>query len=320
MTDDVRSARLSLGRAACAQLLGDRTVGLALAGRANAWTVLADDASVRALRTYRMAGRMLRRPYAPRRTAARTAVTAAAHTEVGPPTVVASDGGVGARPGIARQGRALPDGQKAAAAALIGPQVAESGVEPAPAVPAWQAALHVAAGWGAELRGSGALRPLRGSAAVVGAPAGEPQGPEGRREERGSSVSESRPTPAAVGPTGFAVGGHAALSRSAAPRRATAPRDPDVAVGRAGGEGTTGKDQVPTGGAGGGLLSSGDAAADGAGRSGEGRMAGDVYLDGDLVGRWVEARLTQSAGRAPSGPNFFDMRSTAPWPGAPLGY
>ncbi|MDE2197916.1 MAG: hypothetical protein KGJ41_02750 [Rhodospirillales bacterium] len=45
-------------------------------------------------------------------------------------------------------------------------------------------------------------------------------------------------------------------------------------------------------------------------------MRGDVYLDGALVGRWVEQHLTRAIGRPQNGSTAFDARMTPVWPGS----
>lgn len=37
---------------------------------------------------------------------------------------------------------------------------------------------------------------------------------------------------------------------------------------------------------------------------------GDVFLDGEMVGRWIDARLSRNAGRPGSGPSFFNGRQS----------
>ncbi len=46
---------------------------------------------------------------------------------------------------------------------------------------------------------------------------------------------------------------------------------------------------------------------------------GDVYLDGQLMGRWMADRMTRDADRPPSGPTGFDTRRSPAWPGAAVG-
>lgn len=46
---------------------------------------------------------------------------------------------------------------------------------------------------------------------------------------------------------------------------------------------------------------------------------GDVYLDGQLMGRWMADRMTRDADRPPSGPTGFDTRRSPAWPGATVG-
>lgn len=50
-----------------------------------------------------------------------------------------------------------------------------------------------------------------------------------------------------------------------------------------------------------------------------GPVHGDVFLDGNLVGRWMSRLLTQEAGRASSGPTGFDPRRGRLLPGATVG-
>ncbi len=47
-----------------------------------------------------------------------------------------------------------------------------------------------------------------------------------------------------------------------------------------------------------------------------GREGGAVYLDGMLVGRWMEERLARAAGRPSGGATGFDPRMGPSWPGA----
>ena len=46
---------------------------------------------------------------------------------------------------------------------------------------------------------------------------------------------------------------------------------------------------------------------------------GDVYLDGQLMGRWISKYLAREAGRAPTGPTGFDARRGRLLPGATVG-
>ena len=48
------------------------------------------------------------------------------------------------------------------------------------------------------------------------------------------------------------------------------------------------------------------------------RAEGPVYLDSQMVGRWICEHLAREAGRAPAGPTGFDPRAGMIWPGAPI--
>lgn len=46
--------------------------------------------------------------------------------------------------------------------------------------------------------------------------------------------------------------------------------------------------------------------------------AGDLYLDGAVLGRWITRHIEELLTRAPLGTTAVDGRSYAPWPGVPL--
>ncbi len=88
--------------------------------------------------------------------------------------------------------------------------------------------------------------------------------------------------------------------RAAAPRAATLP---SVTVAPAQGTTTSTREGVEQ------VLQQGAA----------GPTHGDVYLDGQLMGRWMADRMTRDADRPPSGPTGFDTRRSPAWPGATVG-
>jgi hypothetical protein len=48
-------------------------------------------------------------------------------------------------------------------------------------------------------------------------------------------------------------------------------------------------------------------------------IQGDVYFDGERVGRWLGSHLARRAARPPAGATGFDPRLSPLWPGATIG-
>jgi hypothetical protein len=49
------------------------------------------------------------------------------------------------------------------------------------------------------------------------------------------------------------------------------------------------------------------------------QLSGDVFLDGEYVGRWLSDWMTRAVDRPTAGPTFFDSRQSPAWGGAAIG-